>query len=177
MRDIVLIAHNIRSTHNVGSLLRTAEGLGVTNVILSGYTPYPKLENDNRLPHISNKLSSQIQKTALGAENFQNWRHSPDIFKAILDLKTDGYEICALEQTKKAIKLGAYEPAKRTALIVGSEVDGLEPQVLKLADVCIEIPMFGKKESFNVAVAAGIAVYSLRFNPVAVRQNCPGQIK
>ncbi len=68
MPDIILIAHNIRSTHNVGSLFRTAEGFGVNKIILSGYSPYPKVQNDPRLPHIYEKLTDQIHKTALGAE-------------------------------------------------------------------------------------------------------------
>ena len=79
MRDIILIAHDIRSCHNVGSLLRTAEGLGVTKVWFTGYTPFPKMEHDDRLPHIAEKLTKQIQKTALGAESSQSWEQQDDV--------------------------------------------------------------------------------------------------
>ena len=81
-RKILLIAHNVRSCHNVGSLLRTAEGLGAS-VILSGYTPYPKLDKDTRLPHEIRKLHNQIHKTALGAEDSADWKHTSDINQAV----------------------------------------------------------------------------------------------
>ena len=75
MPEIIVVAHNIRSTHNVGSIFRTCEGFGVARLILSGYTPYPSLKHDNRLPHITEKLSAQIHKTALGAEAMVPFEH------------------------------------------------------------------------------------------------------
>ena len=100
MRRIILIAHNLRSCHNVGSLLRTAEGLGIENVWLTGYTPYPLgSANDPRLPHLAAKLDRQIHKTALGAESSQPWEHEADIEKVLHGLKADGYQLAAVEQS------------------------------------------------------------------------------
>ncbi len=161
MTKIVLIAHNVRSTHNVGSLLRTAEGLGVDKVFLTGYTPYPLQEDDKRLPHLSRKLSAQIHKTALGAENTLDWQYQEDIDDLIHKLKAEGYTVAALEQAKNSIGLTDYKTPDKLALIVGREVEGIEPEVLALADVVLEIPMKGQKESFNVASASAIALFSL----------------
>lgn len=164
MRDIVLIAHNLRSCHNVGSLLRTAEGLGVTNVVLAGYTPYPLAVGDERLPHIAAKLHKQIQKTALGAEISQAWEHAPSIEAAIAKLRGEGYTIVAIEQSKHSIRLPDYTPPEKIALLVGREVEGVEPEVLARMDVIAEVPMFGSKESFNVVQAAAMALYHCRFD-------------
>ena len=160
--SLVLIAHNLRSAHNVGSLLRTAEGLGLT-VILSGYTPYPLLPQDDRLPHLSAKTIKEIAKTALGAETSPIWTRQIDIVAVISQLKLDGYTIIALEQTNQSISLPEAKLPDKTALIVGREVEGVEPEVLVLADQHIEIPMFGQKESFNVVQAAAMAMYHWRF--------------
>lgn len=164
MRTLVLIAHNLRSTHNVGSLLRTADGLGVQKVYFSGYTPYPQEAGDSRLPHIAEKLHSQIRKTALGAELSQPWEHEPDIDALLADLHAQGYVIAALEQAQGSIALPEYTPAPKLALLVGREVEGIEPEVLALCDTTLEIPMFGSKESFNVAQAAAMALYHCRFH-------------
>ncbi len=163
MRSIVLIVHNVRSAHNVGSILRTADGLGIEQVYLTGYTPYPPSPNDRRLPHLAQKAGRQIQKTALGAEKTVPWEQRANVLALINDLRNSGYEIAALEQTKKATPLGRYKPAKNIALVVGSEIGGLEKGVLQMADKYLEIPMHGKKESFNVSVAAAIALYHLRY--------------
>lgn len=163
MRHIVLIAHNLRSCHNVGSLLRTAEGLGIEAVWLTGYTPYPSVAQDSRLPHEANKLTKQINKTALGAENYQTWFQRADILALMKELKSYGYIVCALEQTKKSINLESYKVPDRLALIVGREVEGLEEDVVRACDMAIQIPMAGKKESFNVAIAAAIAMHHLKF--------------
>ncbi len=164
MREIVLIAHNIRSTHNVGSLLRTADGLGVSRVILSGYTPFPRLHlGEPRLPHLADKISRQINKTALGAENFVPWQHTEDIEQAFTKLRADGFTIVAVEQSANSIKLPDYQPPAKLALLVGREVEGVEPEVLAACDLALEIPMFGQKESFNVVQAAAIALYHCRF--------------
>lgn len=159
MPEIILIAHNIRSTHNVGSLFRTAEGFGVKKIILSGYTPYPQLDDDSRLPHISEKLSAQIHKTALGAEVMVpfEYQENPDI-AALIDA---GYVVVGLEQAADSIPLASYQPDRKIALIIGEEVHGIEPELLARCEKIIEIPMKGKKESFNVSVATGIALYAL----------------
>lgn len=163
MRSIVLVAHNLRSTHNVGSLLRTAEGLGVEKVILSGYTPYPKMPDDDRLPFLAEKLDKQINKTALGAAKTLKWQYSNEIAPVVQSLKKSGYQIVALEQTQKSISLPNFKTPEKTVLIVGREVEGIEPEILKLCDKIVEIPMFGKKESFNVVQAAAMALYHMRF--------------
>lgn len=162
MTDIVLIAHNLRSTHNAGSLLRTAEGLGINQVIFSGYTPYPLEDNDRRLPHLAQKIDKQIIKTALGAETMVNWRHIEDINPLLVELKEQGYTVVGLEQTEHSIKLNDYHSPAKIALILGREVEGLEPEIIAVCDQLIEIPMFGKKESFNVVQAAAMAMYQLR---------------
>lgn len=163
MRSIILIAHNLRSAHNVGSLLRTAEGLGVTKVYLTGYTPYPFSTPDKRLPHIAKKVNNQIAKTALGAELSLKWKHYDSAQTLINKLKRQHYVICALEQTPNSILLPAFESTDKLALIVGREIEGIEPEILKLTDIQLEIPMFGKKESFNVAQATAMALYHLTF--------------
>ena len=93
MSEIILLVHDIRSTHNVGSLLRTAECLGVRHVIFTGYTPYPKTPNDDRLPHIADKLTRQIQKTALGAEKLVAWSNEVNPTSVIKRLRGEGYAI------------------------------------------------------------------------------------
>jgi 23S rRNA (guanosine2251-2'-O)-methyltransferase len=164
MRELVVIAHNLRSCHNVGSLLRTAEGLGVQEVILTGYTPYPLTSEDKRMPHIANKLHKQIQKTALGAELSQPWKHSDELMPVIDGLRAKGYTIAAIEQAANSQKLPDFTPPEKLALIVGREVEGIETEVLDTVDVILEIPMFGSKESFNVVQAAAMALYHCRFS-------------
>jgi tRNA G18 (ribose-2'-O)-methylase SpoU len=164
MRDIILIAHDIRSAHNVGSLLRTAEGLGITKVYFTGYTPYPRKPNDTRLPHISQKLTNQIHKTALGAEITQEWEQSDSIDTVLKAVRSDGYTIVGLEQTDDSISLAEYNPPKKVALLLGSEVEGITSELLNILDETVEIPMFGSKESFNVVQAAAMCLYHLRFS-------------
>jgi len=164
MPEIIVIAHNIRSTHNVGAIFRTAEGFGVKRIILSGYTPYPQLAGDTRLPHIAEKLTAQIHKTALGAEVMVPFEYQeiPDI----ASLKQAGYTIVGLEQDEQAILLQTYEAPSKIALFLGEEVEGISDTFRRLCDTLIEIPMQGDKESFNVSVAAGIALYGLIYSDV-----------
>jgi 23S rRNA (guanosine2251-2'-O)-methyltransferase len=164
-RAIILIAYNLRSCHNVGSLLRTAEGLGVDQVILCGYTPYPLRNGDNRLPHIARKLHKQISKTALGAETSQPWQHFETFEEVLALLANQGYHLAAVEQAPTAIALPDFRPPEKLALLVGREVEGVEPEVLAQCTTILEIPMFGKKESFNVVQAAAMALYHSRFTP------------
>jgi 23S rRNA (guanosine2251-2'-O)-methyltransferase len=161
MPEIVVIAHNIRSTHNVGAIFRTAEGFGVHKIILSGYTPYPTSVNDSRLPHIAAKLTAQIHKTALGAEEMVPFIHqeTPDFDQ----LRQDGYTIIGLEQDPRSINLADYHVPDKVALLLGEEVEGIPPELLRECSQLVEIPMVGKKESFNVSVATGIALYHLAF--------------
>lgn len=159
MPEIVLLLHNIRSTHNVGSIFRTAEGFGVSKIILSGYTPYPTLPHDSRLPHIREKLTAQIHKTALGAEQMVPFEYveQPDIAA----LKQAGYRIVALEQSPKSITLRDYIAPAKLVLVLGEEVHGIPPELLAECQDILEIPMHGQKESFNVSVAGAIALYEL----------------
>jgi tRNA G18 (ribose-2'-O)-methylase SpoU len=159
MREIIVIAHNIRSTHNVGAIFRTCEGFGINKIILSGYTPYPKMPVDSRLPHIAAKLTDQIHKTALGAEEMVpfEYQEMPDL--AVL--KETGYRIVGLEQDDRAVMLPDYVVSEKVALLLGEEVHGLTPELLGVCDDLVEIPMHGQKESFNVSVATGIALYHL----------------
>ncbi len=176
MPEVIVIAHNIRSAHNVGSIFRTCEGFGVSKIILSGYTPYPDLSvqptapacaciegvvvpRDPRLPHIREKLTKDIHKTALGAEAIV-----PFEYHDVLDLNTwrqADYRIVALEQAAGSTVLRDYKAPKKVALLLGEEVHGIEPEYLAQVDDIIEIPMRGEKESFNVSVATGIALYEL----------------
>lgn len=159
MPEIILIAHNIRSTHNIGSIFRTCDGFGVKKIILSGYSPYPKTGKDTRLPHISDKLTQQIHKTALGAETMVDFEHqdSPNLEL----LKKDGFTIIGLEQDSRSVSLRCYTPSGKIALLIGEEVNGITKDLIKKCDKILEIPMVGKKESFNVSVATGIALYQL----------------
>jgi len=164
MRDIILIAHNLRSCHNVGSILRTAEGLGIEMVYFTGYTPYPLHQADTRLPHLATKITKQIHKTALGAEDMVSWCYQEDIMSLCTQLKNAGFTIAAIEQDARAIRLPDYAPSNKVALLVGREVEGIEGALLDQSDIILEIPMFGKKESFNVVQAAAMAVYHCRFS-------------
>jgi len=167
MRDIILIAHNLRSCHNIGSLLRTAEGLGVSKVYLTGYTPYPAGgPNEQRLPHEALKLDKQIHKTALDAEHQVAWENLDDVFALFTRLQAGGYQIYAVEQAGNSVALPDFEPPDKLALLMGREVDGVESEVLAVCDGALEIPMFGRKESFNVVQAAAMALYHCRFAPL-----------
>lgn len=154
-----MIAHNIRSTHNIGSIFRTCEGFGVSKIIISGYSPYPKLPNDTRLPHLVEKLTNQIHKSALGAETMVPFEHMENVDFA--SLKKSGFEIVGLEQDKRSVLINKYKKHSKIALILGEEVYGLTDVIRNKCDVLLEIPMSGQKESFNVSVAAGIALFAL----------------
>lgn len=159
MRNIIVIAHNIRSTYNVGSIFRTCEGFGVEKLILSGYTPYPLVKNDSRLPHITEKITRQIHKTALGAEQIVSFAYHETLDLDHPDLAK--YRLVALEQAPSSISLRDYQPPQNIALLIGEEVHGITSELLSQVSDIIEIPMRGQKESFNVSVATGIALYEL----------------
>lgn len=161
MRSIVIILHNIRSSHNVGAIMRTAEGFGIATCYMTGYTPYPMHSNDTRLPHLARKIHGNIAKTALGAETSLVWQFHPDIHELIASLKSSAYLIAGLEQDASSILLDAAPTGTPLALVLGEEVAGIHSDLRKMCDVLLEIPMRGTKESFNVSVAAGIALYEL----------------
>ena len=150
---LVLVLDNIRSCYNVGAILRTAEGFGVDKVILSGYTP--RVHDLNLLPHLREKLDKEIHKTALGAEDMN-------------ELKKQGWQIVGLENnidTDKLFNLGdktlIEKLSDKVVLVLGEEVHGIDYSLHEIIDLFVEIPMKGQKESFNVSVAAGIAMYGL----------------
>jgi tRNA G18 (ribose-2'-O)-methylase SpoU len=144
----VVLLHNVRSRFNVGSIFRTADGAGVNKIYLCGITPAP--------PH------PQIEKVSLGAEKNVPFEKIRSIIPLIKKLRAEGFQIVALEQNKKSVPYSKFVPHKKTALILGTEVSGLPSKILKLSDKIIEIPMLGKKESLNVSVAFGVAVYQIR---------------
>ncbi len=161
--EIVLIAHDMRSCHNVGSLLRTADALGVAKVFLTGYTPYPLAPNDPRMPHIAAKIAKQIHKTALGAEESVDWEQRDDILPLLATLQAKGFTVVALEQAENSVALHAFTAPAKVALLLGREVEGIDPILLKKCDVTLEIPMLGQKESLNVVQAAAMALFQFRF--------------
>lgn len=155
MRDCVLVLHNIRSAHNVGSMFRTADGAGVSRIILSGYTPgVTDPRGKERAPFI---------KVSLGAEKIVPYSRAKVLSSVLKKLKKEGYTIVALEQNKISKSLFDYSPAKdeKLAVVMGNEVRGINAQSLKHTDRILHIPMQGKKESLNVGVAAGIALFTL----------------
>lgn len=161
MPRIIVLAHNIRSTHNVGAIFRTSDGFGIEKIILSGYTPYPEQSSDARLPHIRRKITEQIHKTALGAEEIIANEYHENPTELIRKYAEEGWRIVALEQSKNSYKLPSYHAPEKVLLILGEEVQGISQEILSLAQDIIEIPMCGQKESFNVSVATGIALYHL----------------
>ena len=155
---LTLVLHNIRSAHNIGSMFRTADGAGISRILLTGYTMSPADDDAVCLT----RAQKDLAKTALGAERSVPWQRSDTLADAVERLKSDGYVIVALEQAARSIPYNEYAPEHgRVALIVGTEVDGLADTELALADRVIEIPMRGIKESLNVSVAAGIAMYAI----------------
>jgi 23S rRNA (guanosine2251-2'-O)-methyltransferase len=166
--EITLIAHDIRSTHNVGAFFRTCDGLGVKRIIFSGYTPYPTFEGDSRLPHFADKITRQIHKTALGAESSIEFLHFDSIEETLAFLKTESATLIALEQAARSLtpeqcrnKISSSRKDAPLALVLGNEIHGVHEDILKQMDMIMEIPMHGIKESLNVSVAAGIALYEL----------------
>lgn len=164
-RDIVVIAHNIRSIQNVGAILRTAECLGVRQVYATGWTPNLERSSDGSylplLPHIKAKLAGQLHHTALGAEQYVRLTARPDILDLVKSLRKSGYYIVGLEQSPASVPLDQFRPLDKLALLLGEEVRGLDATLQNTCDQLIELAMFGRKESYNVSVATGIALYYL----------------
>ena len=160
MVPLYLVVHSVRSLHNVGSLFRTADGAGVQKIFLTGYTPSPY--------DLFGKLRKDFAKTALGAEKYVAWEQHKNIGTLLMRLKEKIF-IVALEQSKKSVSYQTFfsrygkklKNFSGIALVVGNEVRGLPPSVLKKTNAIVEIPMHGKKESLNVSVAAGIALFAL----------------
>lgn len=163
---LIVVMHNIRSTYNVGAILRTAEGFGAERVILSGYTP--RVHDKDLLPHLREKLDREIHKTALGAEDMLDIYSSGDIIPDLEALKKQGWQIVGLENNindERLVRLNdkglKTKLTDKLVLILGEEVNGIDYSLHDIIDLFIEIPMKGEKESFNVSVAAGIAMYGI----------------
>ena len=146
---VVLVLDNIRSMHNVGSVFRSADAFLVEGICLCGYTPVP--------PH------RDIHKTALGATETIDWIHLPTTLEAVKQLKAKGYKVFALEQAEGSILLNQVtnQDLYPLAIVLGNEVEGVDSEVLKICDGCIEIPQYGMKHSLNVSVATGIVLWEL----------------
>jgi tRNA G18 (ribose-2'-O)-methylase SpoU len=159
-----LILCDLRGAGNVGSILRTGDAAGVELIYACGYTPYPALATDTRPPHVISSNARAIAKTALGAEHSVPVRYLPDAALAVDEAKRDGFEIIVIEQAEKSLNLFSFSPkARKLALVFGNEVTGVDPAIIRQAGCILEIPMAGKKESLNVAVAAAVALYQLRY--------------
>ncbi len=161
-----MVLHNIRSCYNVGAILRTAEGFGVSKVILSGYTP--RVHDAGLLPHLREKLDREIHKTALGAEDMLDIYACGDILQELRKCRDAGWQIVGLENNISDVplyKLGSSKLSQalssKVVLVLGEEVNGINYSLYDIIDLFVEIPMKGKKESFNVSVAAGIAIYGI----------------
>ncbi|NTW13515.1 MAG: RNA methyltransferase [Candidatus Moranbacteria bacterium] len=155
--EIILILHDIRSAHNVGAMFRTADGAGVMKVFLSGYTQTPAD------PARSWKTNAEkaLAKTALGAEYAVPWERADDIHTLMQHLRSEGFAIVSLECGKGGADYRSFVPDRGVALVVGNETEGISGEILRESDVLLEIPMRGTKESLNVSVATGIALFSL----------------
>ena len=159
-KENILIMHNVRSVENVGAMFRTADAAGIDKIYLTGYTPCP-------LDRFGRKRGD-LAKSALGAEEFVKWEQKKNIFSLLAKLKEEKFLIIGIEQDKKSLdykkisaKGGPAYGWKKLAFIAGSEVGGIPKNILQKCDIIAEIPMHGKKESLNVSVAAGIALFGI----------------
>ncbi len=143
----VVVLDNVRSIYNVGSMMRTSDAFRCSSMYLCGITVKP--------PH------KDLMKTALGAENTIDWKYYPSSLEAINELKKQGYFVIAVEQTytSKSLSEIEFNADKPIAFVFGNEVDGVSEEVLQQCDVCIEIPQFGSKHSFNVSVTCGMILW------------------
>lgn len=145
---LCVVLNNIRSLHNVGTIFRTADGAGVEKIWLCGITGYPP--------------QGGIAKTALGAQDHVPWEFREDVLALVKELKDEGYQIVLLEQMQGSTSHDAFKAKAPVCLVIGNELDGIADALQSLSDAAIEIEMDGIKNSLNVAVAFGIAVYQLR---------------
>ena len=143
-----VVLNNIRSLYNVGSVFRTADGVGAEKLWLCGITGYPP--------------QAQIAKTALGAELRVPWEYHRDVLAVIERYRSDGYDIVLLEQTDRSIDYHQYVPEKPVCLVIGNEIEGVSAEAVTFCDRAVEIAMHGIKNSLNVGVAFGIVAYHIR---------------
>lgn len=152
-REVRVLFHDIRSAHNVGSMLRTSDSAGVEHVYMSGYTPRP-IDRFGR-------AVKEIAKTALGAEVAVPWTSVESVAVLITKLKQEGFTVVGLEQDKRSVDYRTHRPEKKILFLVGSEVEGMPDEIRALCDALLEIPMRGTKESLNVSVAFGIGLFGM----------------
>lgn len=145
---LTVLLNNIRSLYNVGSIFRTADGIGAEKIWLCGITGFPP--------------DARISKTALGAEQTVPWQYDRDARSVLRGLKTRGYQIVLLEQLAESVPYQHYKPVEPVCLVVGNEISGVDDELISLCDRTLEIEMVGLKNSLNVAVAFGIAGYHIR---------------
>jgi len=153
---IIIILDNVRSLNNIGSVFRTADAFLIKQIYLCGITAQP--------PH------KDIHKTALGATDSIDWTYVENTEKLVIQLKKEGVKVISIEQVKSATLLQDFEPnpIQEYALVFGNEVKGVQQKVVDLSDVCIEIPQFGTKHSFNISVSAGIVMWDF-FNKMELK--------
>ncbi|MEK7228064.1 MAG: TrmH family RNA methyltransferase [Patescibacteria group bacterium] len=149
----ILILHDIRSAQNVGSLFRTADAVGISKIYLSSITPSP-VDRFGR-------ARSDIIKTSLGAEKSISWEQYQDIQTLIEKYKKENFEIIAIEQAENSVDYKTIKPKENILFILGNEVEGLKKDILEAVDIIAEIPMAGDKESLNVSVAGGVALFRI----------------
>lgn len=144
---IIVVLDNVRSLNNIGSVFRTSDALLVEKIILCGISGTPP--------------NKEIHRTALGAEDSVEWEYFGNTIDAIMKLKERGYIVISLEQTVSSFDLMKYQPKQdlKYALVFGNELRGVEQEVIDISDECIEIPQFGTKHSFNIAISAGIVLW------------------
>jgi len=146
-KEVYVLAHNIRSLHNVGAIFRTSDGAGVTKVFLTGYSGVPPRK--------------EITKSAIGADEYVDWEYHKDPVPVARMLKDRGVRIVALEKNDESTDIGNFKPSYPVCMIIGNEIDGVEKSLLELSDNILHIPMNGKKASLNVSVAFGIGIYHI----------------
>jgi 23S rRNA (guanosine2251-2'-O)-methyltransferase len=152
-KDIILILNDIRSTHNVGAIFRTADACGISKIYLIGTTPAP-IDRFGR-------ERKDVAKTALGAEKTIPWEYFENINPLLTKLKKEKFEIIAIEQSKNSVDYKKVQLKNNSAIILGNEVNGISKKILYKCDIIVEIPMMGKKESLNVSVATGIVLFRI----------------
>lgn len=147
--SVIAVLENIRSAYNVGSVFRTSDAFLLQSIYIIGYTAQP--------PH------KEIKKTALGAEETVEWKYFKNAEEAILDLKSQGFIVYAVEQVKNSLSLEQvdFKTEEKIAVIFGNEVSGVEQETILLCDGCIEIPQLGMKHSLNIATAAGVVLWEI----------------
>ncbi len=149
----ILVLHDIRSVYNVGALFRTADAVGITKIILSGYSPTP-LDRFGR-------ERNDFVKCALGAEKSIPWEYVETPYERIQELKTEGFQVIGLEQDERSVDYKQSIDSEKIVIILGTETTGMTKELMSLCDIIMEIPMQGIKESLNVSVAGGILLYRI----------------